>query len=379
MKKLFALCLIAFTALTLQAQTPDLAGNWQGTLTLPNGKSLRTIFGIAKDDNLYKSTFYSIDQGQSLKASTTKLTGSDVTIDFSAMGIAYQGKLSADNNTITGTFTQGATPLPLLLVRATKETAWEIPAPPPPRKLMAPDANPSFDVATIKPNNSGANSMQGITVNGRNFATRATSLDDLIAFAYNIQIKQVVSAPDWADNDRYDIAAVPDAEGDPNVEQLRVMMRKLLTERFKLTFHHEKRELPAFVLTVGKNGSKVTPTQVTGSLPGFGMGPGKGGLTMHLINATMQDFTSFLQMTVLDRPVVDQTGLTGKFDMSVLFSPDDSLFNGHPPKMPAQAEGVESAPSFFDALQQTAGLKLEAKKAPVDVLVIDHVEKPTAN
>ena len=118
----------------------------------------------------------------------------------------------ADGKTITGTWKQGSTPLDLVLRRASKETAWEIPAPPPPPKLMAADADPAFEVATIKPNNTGATSMQQFTLNGRNVQTRASSLQDLITFAYEVQAKQIVGAPEWISTDRYDIAAVPDVE-----------------------------------------------------------------------------------------------------------------------------------------------------------------------
>jgi uncharacterized protein (TIGR03435 family) len=95
----------------------------------------------------------------------------------------------------------------------------------------------------------------------------------------------------------------------------------------------------------------------------------------------MNEFTGFLQMLVLDRPVVNHTALTGRFDFNVTFTPDDSEFNGHPPKLPQAADGaaVESAPNLFDAMQQQAGLKLSAEKTAVDVIAIDHVEKPSAN
>jgi len=80
------------------------------------------------------------------------------------------------------------------------------------------------------------------------------------------------------DHDRYDVLAVPDVEGQPSLQQARGMVRKLLADRFKLTFHNEKRDMAAFVLTVGKNGQKLAPTQSTGPLPGMGMGPGAGGI-----------------------------------------------------------------------------------------------------
>ena len=382
MKRLM-LCLMALVALmgvSLRAQgTTDITGNWQGTLTTPNGKELRIIMALAKDDGRLKATMYSIDQGgQPIKANSASLDGASIKFAIDMIGGTYDGKLSADGKTITGTWTQG-TPAPLNLVRATKETAWEIPAPPPPPKLMAPDADPSFDVATIKPNDTGATSMQGLTIRGRNFATRASSLGDLIGFAYNVQIKQIAGGPDWMTKDRYDIAAVPDIEGMPNDKQLKSMIRKLLAERFKLTLHIEKKEFPAFVLSVAKDGPKLTVSESKSPLPGLGFGPGKGGLGCRVNNGTMSEFTGFLQQLVLDRPVVDETGLTARYDFNFVFTPDDSQFNGHPPQLPKPADNVEVAPSLFEAVQQTLGLKLEAKKAMVDVIAIDHVEKPSAN
>ena len=355
----------------------DISGDWQGTLQ--GGRSLRLILQIIKTDKGWSAKMYSIDQGgQPINASSIVLDGSALKFSIDLIGGNYQGTVSADGNSIAGTWTQGPNPIPLTLVRATKETAWEIPAIKPPPKPMKEDADPSFDVATIKPNDSGASSMQGLTMNGRNFATRNSSLADLIGFAYEVQMKQIVGGPDWLEKDRYDIAAVPDQEGAPNVQQLRLMVQKLLASRFNLKFHHDQRELSAYVLTVGKNGQKLNPTQLKGSLPGMGMRPGPTGLTMVMANARLADFTSFLQMLVLDRPVVDRTGITGRFDYNVTFTPDDSQFNGHPPKLP-QTETSDSAPNLFSAIQEQLGLKLDAQKTSVDVIAIDHVEKPSAN
>jgi uncharacterized protein (TIGR03435 family) len=378
MKRLF-LWLVALTALMssgLRAQ--DITGTWQGTLKA--NKDLRTVLKITKDDGRLKVVMYSIDQGaQPINASSAKLDGQIFTYSVDVIGGSYEGKLSADGTSVVGTWTQGPNPLPLTLVRATNETAWEIPAPPPPPKLMAADADPAFDVATIKPNPSGAAQMQQLTINGRNFRIRNGSLGDLIAFAFSVQAKQIVGGPDWIDKDRYDIDAIPDQEGSPNPQQLRTMIRKLLASRFALTFHHDKRELSAFVLTVGKNGEKLTPTQLKGPLPGLGFRPGKGGLTLQVANGNLTDFTGFLQSLVLDRPVVDQTGLTGRYDFKVMFMPDDSQFNGHPPKLPPDTDTTEASPNLFDAIQQQLGLKLSAEKTAVDVIAIDHVEKPSAN
>ncbi len=387
----FKLCLsVIVLALSLlpssaPAQTPapqthikgDITGDWQGTLQA--GKSLRTIVKISKGEKGLAVKMYSIDQGgQQISASSASFDGSTFKYAVDMIGGSYTGTVSADGNSIVGTWTQGPNPLSFTLVRATKETAWEIPAPRPPPKMMAADANPAFDVATIKPNDKGATSMQRLTINGRNFVTVASSLTDLIGFAYKLQTKQILGAPDWSDRDRYDINATLDTEGAPTDKQLRSAIRKLLEDRFKLAVHQDKKELPAFVLTVAKTGPKLTPTEVTGPLPGLGLVPGPTGVTLVVRNGLIAEFDELLQSMVLDRPVVDQTGIPGKFDISVTFTPDDSQFYGHPPPI-KKADDVEAAPSLFEAIQQKLGLKLEAQKAPVPVIVLDHVEKPSAN
>ena len=369
------------------ASSHDLVGTWQGTLHA--GQDLRTVVKITKDEKgAYQGTFYSLDQGaQGFPLDSATLQGSDVKFTLKLFNLSYQGKLSADRNTIDGTSSQGGGSLPLVLTRTTPETAWEIPKPQPPPKPMAADADPNFEVATIKPNNSNATSMQALFIRGRNFLTRASSLGDLISFAYEVQAKQIVNAPEWLDKDRYDIDATIEQEGIPNPEQVRAMIRKLLTERFKLTFQHDQREMSAYVLTVGKEGSKLKPTQLNGQLPGIGMRPGTGGITLMIRNGKINDFTGFLQGLVLDRPVVDKTGLTGRHDFECTFSPDESQFNGHPPQFPRQGDNnngsndtaAPAAPSLYDAMQQELGLKMSAEKTAVDVIAIDHVEKPSAN
>ena len=246
-----------------------------------------------------------------------------------------------------------------------------------PPKMMAADADPSFDVATIKPNNSGVPIMQDLRIDGRRFVTRNSSLEDLIAFAYRVQGKQIVGAPEWLNQERYDLTAVPGGEDTPSMRQVGIMVQKLLKDRFGLTFHHETREMPAYVLTVAKNGPKLTAPVSPGPLPTIGFRPASNGLTLLDLNGTLAGFTGLLQVMVLDRPVVDQTGIAGIFDVQVTFTPDDSEFKGQrmvPPTDPASA-----APGLFDAVQQQLGLKLSAQKAQVDVISIDHVERPSPN
>jgi len=377
MKKLM-LAVVACLVLAGSALAQNVVGTWQGVLKTSK-KDLRTIVVVAKDDGKLKATMYSIDQGaMGFKATSVSLDGTTFKYGVDPIGGTFEGKLSEDGNTIAGSWTQGPTPMPLVFMRATKETAWEIPAPPAPPKMMAADADPAFEVATIKPNDTGASQMQQLTLNGRNFRTRASSVEDLIAFAYEVQAKQIVGGPDWIGKDRYDIEAVPDAEGAPTPQQLRSMIRKLLADRFQLKFHKDTREMSAFVLTVGKGGEKLPQTQMNGPLPGIGMRPATGGVRLVVNNGMIPDFTGFLENLVLDRPVVDRTGLKGKYDFGVTFLPDETQFNGHSP-IPKPAEGVEPAAPLVEAMQAQLGLKLNAEKTAVDVMAIDHVTKPTAN
>ena len=214
-----------------------------------------------------------------------------------------------------------------------------------PPNMMAADADPSFDVATIKPNNSGVSIMQDLRIEGRRFVTRNSSLGDLIAFAYKVQVKQIVGAPDWLDKDRYDVTGAPSGDGTPSMTQVGIMVQRLLKDRFGLTFHHETREMPAYVLTVAKNGPKLAPPASPGPLPTIGFRPAPNGLTLLDLNGTVAAFASVLQIMVLDRPVVDQTGIAGRFDVQVTFTPDESEFKGQ--RMVPPTDAASAAPSLF--------------------------------
>jgi len=375
MKKLM-LGLIALTALiaTPALRAQDLSGNWQGTLHA--GKDLRIIVRLTKDDSRLKAVMYSIDQGgQPINTTGVALQGTDFKFTVPSVNGTYEGKLSADAKFITGTWRQGQS-LPLTLVRATPETAWEIPAPPTPLKPMAADVDPAFEVATIKPSDPNVPG-NWFSVKGRNYTTHNISLAGLIESAYGVHAKQIVNGPDWFDKDTYDLNAVPDGEGQPSDKQWNTMMQKLLADRFKLTFHHEQRELPVFTLTVGKDGAKnMAENTGGGPLPSLFFQGTKGGIMLPARNATMKDFTGLLQEVVLDRPVVDQTGLKGRYDFTLKWAPDDSQFGGH---VPSASDDPSAPPSLFTALQEQVGLKLESTRTAVDVLVIDHVEKPSPN
>lgn len=369
---IFAFAMLFGAALFAQ----DITGTWQGTLHA--GKDLRTVFKISKaTGGPLKAALYSIDQGgQPITASAVTLQGSTVKISIDAIGGSYEGKLNGDGTLITGTWTQGGSPLSLNLARVTAETAWAIPEPPPRLAPMAADANPVFEVATIKPSKPGAPG-KGFMVRGRQFSTLNTTVSDLITFAYGVHARQITGGPPWMETEKYDLLAKPDGEGQPNDKQWKTMIQKLLADRFQLTFHRAKKELSVYALVVAKGGPKLTKSEGDpNGLPGlFFSGPG----VLPARNATMADFAGVMQSAVLDKPVVDQTGISGRYDFTLKWTPDQFQFGGMGGKLPPPADNAEAPPDLFTAIQQQLGLKLESTKAPADVLVTDHAAKPSEN
>ena len=377
MKKLM-LGIIALATLpgsTLLAQ--NIVGIWQGTLTV-NNMPYRAVFKITTTDadKLTAVMYPSIDQsGQSLPAGAITVQGSAVKIPVPGIGGNYEGKVSADGNTMTGNWTLGDQTLPLNFTRATAQTAWAIPEPPARPKPMPADADPSFEVATIKPSKPGQPG-KAFRVNGREFSTINTSVSDMMVFAYGIHARQVAGGPDWLEKDKYDVLAKPDVDGQPNDKQLKSMVQKLLADRFKLTFHRDKKELSVYAIVVAKNGSKLTKSEGDGNgLPSLFF-RGLGNLPAR--NATMADFAGVMQSAVLDKPVVDQTGLSGRFDFTLMWTPDEFQFGGLGVKPPAPSD-KDTQPDLYTAFQQQLGLRLESTKAQAEVLVIDKVEKPSEN
>lgn len=222
----FLIGLLALAALAggvLRAQDHDITGTWQGTLHV--AKDLRVVLKVSKADaGALKATMFSIDQGgQAIPAAIT-LQGTIVKITVAAIGGTYEGKLvNSDGTSITGTWSQGPNPVPLDLTLANDKTAWEIPAPPPPPKLIPADANPSFEVATIKPTQEGTKFSIHPTASGTLIATDA-SLAYLIKFAYQVHPRQITKAPAWLDTDKYDLTAKPNMEGQPSLPQMRMMV-----------------------------------------------------------------------------------------------------------------------------------------------------------
>jgi uncharacterized protein (TIGR03435 family) len=357
----------------LHAQSPEISGNWQGTLVA--GQGLRTVLKISKaDTGGWKAVMYSIDQGGNpIAVTSVTLNKPNVVLTIKPLDFTYTGTLNATGTEIDGNATQNGQTNVLNLTKVTPENTWAIPEPP---KSMPEDAKPKFDVVTVKPSDPNRPGKL-FTIRGRQVLTINTTVNDLITFAYSLQTKEILNAPSWMD-EKYDIDGVPDVEGQPNIQQMRMLIADALVQRFGLKFHTEQRELTAYALTVAKGGPKLTvSTDPKNSPGGFGFG-GLGKLRVR--NFTMKEFCHGMQEAVMDKPVVDQTGLTERYDFTLNWTPDQSQFasfGAHIP--PPNPDDPNPLPSLYTALQEQLGLKMDVTKANVDVMVIDHMDKPSAN
>ena len=230
--------------------------------------------------------------------------------------------------------------------------------------LAQSQAPPAFDVASVRSTQHGRNaegwshSSVAIPSPGRLVAENS-SLDELIRFAYNLKEHQI-SGPIWLndDSESFDIRA--EAPSSTPKEQMRVMLQTLLADRFKLAAHRDNKVLPIYELVMGKNRPRLKSAH-----PGGRMSTSSGGGMMRATNVTMAEFAYQLSRQV-KRPVLDKTGISGAFDVTLHYAAD--------------VDYVSTAPSLFTAVQETTGLRLKPAKGSVEILVIDHIEKtPTEN
>jgi len=242
-------------------------------------------------------------------------------------------------------------------------------------------SKPEFEVASVKRNTTnGPSDMRGPRRSGDLISMRNTQLQGVIVYAYHVtaayQMVGYVPLPDgW---NWYDIEARAGANATD--DQIRLMFQSMLEDRFKLKVHHETRSVPAYDLVIAKSKSKLTPARtadITVTIEGktFTTRPGNCGTTMwdegaHLIcHAAALDALVSSLSSALQAPVIDRTGLTGTYDLNVLYLPEGRKLDLNAPP----------SPTLPEALQEELGLKLEKTKRDVDVLVIDHIEKPSEN
>jgi len=235
----------------------------------------------------------------------------------------------------------------------------------------------SFEVATIKPADPESRGRYITMQSAHQFYAKNHSVRTLVMAAYNLHARAVAGGPAWIDNDRFDIQAVTPGVARPTYDQQMAMLRQLLADRFHLTFHREPKEMSVYAIVAAKNGPQLQPsTTPIEKAPVLAITITPDHVEFPARHATVGQLASVLQRAALDRPVVDRTGLTGVYDFDLAWTPDDSQFPGLHLAEPADGR---PKPDLFAAFQQQLGLKLEATKAPVDILVIDRAERPSAN
>jgi uncharacterized protein (TIGR03435 family) len=238
----------------------------------------------------------------------------------------------------------------------------------------------SFDVSSVKP--TPPDERGGIVhqpPGGQSYEAIGAPLRTIMTVAYTVTDRQISGGPDWINTDRWNIEAKAERRG--TSDELHDALTRLLEDRFKLKVRHEAREMPCYILTVDKKGSKLPEHDPVDLLHEPIAGAFRDGeLHMTGQNATMNYFAFFLSR-IMDRNVVDRTGLTAHYDVQFHYVPELPAGrggDGRPPLINGQAIAVDG-PNIFVALRDQLGLRLEKKSGPVDFLVIEHVEKPSEN
>jgi len=234
---------------------------------------------------------------------------------------------------------------------------------------QTPAVRPEFEVATMKLNVSGDTALGFDMLPSGLFRATNTPMSTLFRFAYDVSDQTMAGAPDWFNNDRYDVAGK--AQPGTPYPVLRALLQSLLAEQTKLVMHTEPRTMGAYALVVAKSPTKLQSadgTEKTGCIPIGAKGPDADGRHLQCTNTTMPELAHALPgiaPAYVDKPVIDQTGLAGAYNFRL-----DWMGAGQ----------IDSAGglTMFAALEKL-GLKLESKKVAVPVVVIDHVEKPTPN
>ena len=260
---------------------------------------------------------------------------------------------------------------------------------------------PVYEVASIRPRKFGSGGMISWDFRPDGFTAKNITLQMLIRMAYGVEDYQISGAPKWLNAETYNVEAKLDGAVADKLRKLtfdqrsveqQPMLQALLVDRFKLTLHRETKELPVYALVIAKNGPKLQEARPGDTYPngmkdleGHGHGDimrfGTGILTGQGVPIVF--LVRMLSQQQLGHPVLDKTELTGKYDFTLQWTPEENrapMFKGtrdggQGPDNPADSSG----PSIFTAIQEQLGLKLEAQKGPAEVLVIDHVERPSEN
>jgi uncharacterized protein (TIGR03435 family) len=232
--------------------------------------------------------------------------------------------------------------------------------------LQAQTNGVAFEVASIRTHTGEVTFSADPALRGSQVRGTASTVLDMITVAYGVRAEQISGGPDWIRQDRFDLEAKVPGSTPPTQDQVRAMMQNLLAERFQLTVHPETKQAPIYALTVDRSGSKLTPG-TSGAMPTGFVRATADGLHMETESGTMEKLAQQLSVTA-GRPVIDKTGLNGTYKFTLDWFPANRL-----------PSPDSTTPSMFAALQEQLGLKLESATGAQEVLIVDRVEKPTAN
>ena len=245
------------------------------------------------------------------------------------------------------------------------------------RKDPAFDANPTFAVASVKLSpESEANEFPSTQIRGHNFVATHVSMNDLIGYAYGMHQQQIDHAPAWFGFERFDVEGVPDTQILPTRDEYRTMVQKTLVERFGLKFHPAQKMLTAYVLSVDRGALKI---QETMGQPYAAQTWGVSRGRLQVRNMSFAGVARVMQRMVFDRPVVDKTGLSGRYTFDLRWHPDEVQFGQMQGLNVPTDERSEAGDDIYTAARKQLGVKIGAEKTMVDVMVIDAASQPVAN
>lgn len=310
---------------TLAMAETDVTGKWSGgpfLLTLKQqGNAITGTAGSSAGDQ------YPIKNGV--------IEGDKITFDVGT----FHMELRIEGANLKGETKMGEQTYPVILQRAEAAKA----GPP-----------PVFEVASVKPSPPGPNRGSNMHMDPGRLTCSGVTLIDLVRRAYDLKHYQI-SAPDWMSEERYELTATfPVVSGQ---EQIQQMLQALLVERFKIVVHREKKEMPVYGLVVGKTGLKLKEVE---------MGPGGTSMTGGKLTARKVTMARVAEVfsNQVDRPVIDMTGLTGIYEFTLEWARNENAPSENGPTV-----------NIYAAIEQQLGLKLESRKAPIDILVVDRAEK----
>ena len=234
--------------------------------------------------------------------------------------------------------------------------------------MMAKDADPDWEVVTVKAADPNA-STAGFNVHGHEIAVERKTVEAMLIYGYGVHERQLRGVPDWARTEVWDAQGIANVPGHPDHGQMQSLVRKLLSERFRLVLHKEPKEMEVYALTVAKGGPRMEKSTGDPNGPSKESDNENGAqATMRVENFSMGELSAILTGLFLDRPAVDRTELKGRYNFQLKWTWDMT-----------RETAPDAPPGLITALQDQLGLKLESGKAPVETLIVEKVERPTAN